>query len=444
MRSISRIFALIALHLLTLSSAWAVPEIQLWHTGNGAKVLFVEAPDLPMLDVRVVAAAGSARDGERPGLATLTNGMLTQGAGEWSADEIAERLDDVGADLDVGALRDMAWVSVRTLTRAPALDTALDTLAVVLAQPRFDQADFERERQTTLIGLSLSEQKPGSVGQKALYRRIYGDHPYASYPSGTEEAVKALTREDLQAFHQRYYVGKNTVLAMVGALTREQAEQVAERVLGGLPAGAAAPALPPVPVLQQEVTERLAFPSTQTHIYAGQPGMRRGDPDYFPLYVGNHILGGSGLVSLLMEEVREKRGLSYSVYSYFLPMYELGPFMMGLQTKNAQAKEAGEVLMETVRRFVETGPSEEELTAAKQNITGGFPLRIASNQKVVQYLAMIGFYNLPLDWLNRFNERVEAVSVAQIQDAFRRRVHPERFAVVIVGPDDERVAQAIE
>ena len=199
-----------------------------------------------------------------------------------------------------------------------------------------------------------------------------------------------------------------------------------------------------MPVLQREVTERLAFPSTQTHIYAGQPGMRRGDPDYFPLYVGNHILCGSGLVSLLMEEVREKRGLSYSVYSYFLPMYELGPFMMGLQTKNTQAKEAGEVLMETVRRFVETGPSEEELTAAKQNITGGFPLRIASNRKVVQYLAMIGFYNLSLDWLSRFNERVEAVSVAKIRDAFRRRVHPERFAVVIVGPDDKRVAQAVE
>jgi len=156
--------------------------------------------------------------------------------------------------------------------------------------------------------------------------------------------------------------------------------------------------------------------------------------------VGNHILGGSGLVSLLSEEVREKRGLSYSVYSYFLPMSERGPFLLGLQTKNDQADEAREVMMETLRRFRDEGPTEKELAAAIKNITGGFPLRIASNSQIVRYLAVIGFYGLPLDYLDRFNERVSAVTAEQIRDAFRRRVDPDRLATVIVGPTQERVA----
>ena len=188
-------------------------------------------------------------------------------------------------------------------------------------------------------------------------------------------------------------------------------------------------------------------PSTQTHIYAGQPGMRRLDPDYFPLYVGNHILGGSGLVSLLSEEVREKRGLSYRVYSYFLPMSDLGPFLLGLQTKTSQAAEAQKVLMDTLMRFATEGPTEDELKAAKQNITGGFPLRIASNAKIAQYLASIGFYRLPLDYLDRFNERVEGVSAEQIRGAFQRRVHPNRLAGGIVGPEKEdrdKVAQVAD
>ena len=420
----------------------AAPEIESWQTGKGAQVLFVAAPDLPMVDVRVVFHAGSARDGERPGVASLTQSMLTQGAGEWDADAIAERLEAVGAKLGSGARRDMAYVSVRTLTRQPALDVALDTVAAILTRPNFDPSDFERVRENTLVGLRRDEQDPGTVGKKAVYRQIFGSHPYAGDPSGTLESVATLKPEDLAAFHSRYYVARNAVVAIVGAVSREEAEAIAERVTVGLEAGAPASPLPPVPELKVGVLEELDYPSTQTHVYAGQPGMKRGDADYFPLYVGNHILGGSGLVSLLMEEVREKRGLSYSVYSYFLPMAERGPFLMGLSTKNEQAAQAREVLMDTVRRFREQGPSEEELSAAVKNITGGFPLRIASNADVVQYLAMIGFYGLPLDYLDRFNEKVRAVTAEDIRDAFRRRVNPERFATVIVGPREERMVRA--
>lgn len=423
--------------LCTASLALAGPRIQSWHTGNGARVLFVAAPELPMVDVRVVFDAGSARDGDKPGVSAFTNSLLTEGAGPWNAQQIAERMERVGAQVDSGSLRDMAWVSLRTLNRPDALETTLDTLAKILAEPRFDKADLERLRQAILAGLLQDEQSPSSIGRKHLYQLVFGEHPYAGDPAGTRESVQIIARDDIQATHQRLYVATNALVVIVGALERTQAKTLAERLTAGLPAGKPAPPLPPVAPLAKAVEEQIPFPSTQSHIYLGQPGMRRGDADYFPLYVGNHILGGSGLVSQLSEEVREKRGLSYSVYSYFLPMRQFGIFQLGLQTKNAQAGEAMKVLRGVLQRFVDEGPSEAELKAAKQNITGGFPLRISSNKKIIEYLAVIGFYDLPLDYLDRFNARVESVTREQIRDAFQRRVDPQRLVTVQVGRLDE-------
>ena len=165
----------------------------------------------------------------------------------------------------------------------------------------------------------------------------------------------------------------------------------------------------------------------------GAPGMRRGDPDYFPLYVGNHVLGGGGLVSRLHEEVREQRGLSYSVNSYFSPMEQNGPYLLSLQTRNDQVDEALAVMRETLEEFVDKGPTEKELIASKKNITGGFPLRIESNSKILDYITMIGFYDLPLDYLETFNASVMAVTREQIVDAYQRRVSPDTMVTIIVG-----------
>jgi len=251
----------------------------------------------------------------------------------------------------------------------------------------------------------------------------------------SEAGLKALTRDDLAAFHARHYVGRNAVLALIGDIKLSEAKAIAKRVLGGLPAGEAAPPLPKVAdVVPRERAERmLVHPSTQTHILIGEAGMARNDPDYFALYLGNHILGGSGLVSRLSQEVREKRGLSYSVYSYFMPLREPGPFLLGLQTKNNQRAEAIAVVRRVLKEFVEKGPTAEELVAAKKNVTGGFPLRIDSNRKIAEYLTVIGFYNLPLSYIDDFIPRIEAVTAEQIRDAFRRRVHPERMLTVVVG-----------
>jgi zinc protease len=191
--------------------------------------------------------------------------------------------------------------------------------------------------------------------------------------------------------------------------------------------------LPPVAALPAARLKRIAFPATQTHILMGEPGIRRGDRDYFPLYVGNYVLGGGGLVSRLAEEVREKHGLSYSVYSYFFPMRVPGPFILGLQTKNTQRDQALKLVHEVLAGFVAKGPTDAELDAAKKHITGGFPLRIDSNGKIAEYLAVIGFYGLPLTYLDDFIPHIESVTADQIRQSLRDRVHPDKMLTVIVG-----------
>ncbi len=423
----------LTLLLLPLGGAVASPEIQHWKTSNGARVYFVAAPQLPMLDIRVVFDAGSARDGKLPGLALMTNALLDAGAGDLDEEAIAERLEGLGAQLSSSALRDMAMVSLRSLSDVRYLDPAAAILARIIGEPRFPEEVFQRERKRLLVSLRAEQQSPGDIASKAFYRAIYGEHPYASPVNGTEESLQALRRSDLQRFHQRYYVAANAVVALVGDLTREEAEKLAEKLVAPLSTGTGAPSLPAVKPLAGAVEKSLPHPSTQTHILLGQPGMTRTDPDYMALYVGNHILGGSGFGSRIMTEIREKRGLAYSAYSFFLPMRRKGPFQMGLQTRNETAAEAERLLREILVRFIEEGPTEKELIAAKKNITGSFPLRIDSNRDILEYIAMIGFYGLPLDYLETFNQRVEAVTGEAIRDAFRRRIDPQRLAAIRVG-----------
>ena len=426
-----RIFVLLVL-LVASAPLLAGPPVESWRTTGGAKVMFVHAPDLPILDVRVVFDAGSARDGERPGLATLTNALLTEGAGPWSADQLAERLEDLGIEIGNDSLRDMAFVQLRSLTDPDVMSVALDALGKVIAEPRFEAADFERQRQLMLVALSRQKENPGDVASVTFYRALYGEHPYAHDPLGDAAAVQGLTRDAVTAFHSQYYVVRNAVIAIVGDVDRAKAERIAEDLMRGLPEGEPAPPLPTVADHGGE-TLRVGFDATQTHVRIGVPGMARLDPDYFALYVGNHILGGNGLVSTLSQEVREKRGLSYSVYSYFLPMRVPGPFLMGAQTRNDRANETLEVMRGTLRQFLLNGPSAGELEAAKRNLTGGFPLRVSSNRKIGEYIAMMGFYDYPLDYLDTFVDRVNAVTAEEILAAFRSRIDPAELVVVTVG-----------
>jgi zinc protease len=416
---------------------YAGPTIQHWTTSNGARVYFVPAPGLPMVDVRLAFDAGSARDGEQPGLAQLCNSLLDDGTGELDADQIATRFEQVGARFSTTTYRDMAIVDLRSLSEAGMLRTAARTTAQLLASPSFPPEALERERQRALVALQERQQSPDAIADDAFMAAVYKGHPYASPTAGTVAGVNGISREDLANFHARYYVGHTATVAIVGDLDRAAAEDLAWVLVKDLKSGRAAPLLPPIATppngYVDQRTLRIDYPSSQTHILIGQPGISRDDPDYFPLYVGNHVLGGSGLVSRISEEIREKRGLSYSAYSYFTPMRQRGPFTIGLQTRNDQADEALQVARKTLRQFIDDGPTATELKESKQNITGGFPLRLSSNKKIVGMLAMIGFYQLPLDYLDTFTTRVEAVTLKDIRDAFARRIHPDSMITVLVG-----------
>lgn len=419
--------------LLTTAMVSASPDIQRWQTDNGTRVLYVEAEELPMVDLRLVFDAGAARDGDLPGTALMTISMLEEGAAGMSADDIASGFADVGARFSTDSKRDMAVVSLRTLTDPVAQEPAVDLLTKLISEPDFPEEAFSRLKNQLKTRLQSEKQSPGSVAQRAFYKNLYGDHPYANMPTGTDASVDAIDTKVLKDFYEQYFVAENATLVIVGDVDKKQAEQLANQVTGNLPAGNKAQPLPEVPSLKNAQEKVIDHPSTQTHLLVGQPGMTRQDPDYFTLYVGNHILGGSGLVSIINDEIREKRGLSYSAYSALVPMREKGPFMMSLQTRNEQADEALTVLKDTLSVFIENGPTETQISDAKKNITGGFALRLDSNQEIADYLAMIGFYELPLDYLQTFKDNVNAVTVDEIEAAFKRRIDVDSLLTVRVG-----------
>ncbi|MFZ3176241.1 MAG: pitrilysin family protein [Thiobacillus sp.] len=429
---------LVALLLSLPLSAQAALAIQHWQTPQGARVLFVESHELPMLDVAVDFSAGSARDPVgKAGLARLAHGLLDQGAGGLSDTAIAHRLADVGAVLSGHLDRDRAGVTLRTLSSAAEKDKALELFARVLQRPDFPQAVVKREKQRLTSSIREAEADPGTVASKAFFRALYGTHPYAHDEAGDPTAIARLTRGDLQVFYRTHYSVPNVVISLMGDVTRAEAEAIAVRLTSGLSRAAALPALPK-PVSAAASDTRIAHPSTQSHVLMGAVGMARNDPDFFPLFVGNYVLGGGGFDSRLLKEVRDQRGYAYSAYSYFLPMMEAGPFQLGLQTKLEQTDDALKVAQATLRQFIADGPSDAELTQAKSNLTGGFPLRIDSNRKILDYLSVIGFYHLPLDYLDTWVDRVSAVDVAAVKQAFARRIDPDKLVTVVVGTGSAR------
>jgi zinc protease len=415
-------------------SAHAAVNIQHWQTNSGAEVYFVENHDLPIVDLSVNFAAGSARDtAEKSGLAGITRYMMTLGAAGMSDEVIANKLADIGAVLGGEFDGDRAALKLRTLSSEREQKQALDVFGKILQKPDFPASVLAREKARIISGLEESATQPEGMVNKAFMTALYGSHPYSLDESGEIATVAKLSVADLQAFYQQHYRANGAVIAMMGDLSRAQAEAIAESMVSGLPKGPANPAIAQVTYPNAPVTQRIAHPASQSHILLGYPGIKRGDPDLFPLYLGNYVLGGGGFVSRLTEEVREKRGLVYSVYSYFMPMAEVGTFQIGLQTKKEQADEALKIVRATLTEFLAKGVTDAELKAAKANVIGGFPMRIDSNSKILDYLAVIGFYKLPLNYLDEYNSKVAAVTAAQIKDAFNRRLKPENFVTVIVG-----------
>lgn len=425
---------ILASTLMLWQSASALPQIQSWTTDGGARVYFAPSHELSMIDVAISLDAGSERDGSLAGLATLTHSLLDKGTVDMDADTIAARFENVGAQYGASVSLDRSTITLRSLSDEGLFQSAVDTLLKVIAKPSFPQRDFEREKNRLLIAIQDGEQSPANIISEAFYAALYADHPYAQPGQGSAESVQSIQRSDVEKFYQQYFIANTAVVAIVGDLTREQAEQLATNISQALASGQPSPkdtALAKSKLKSKQA--HIVFPSQQAHVRIGQLGVARGDPDYFSLYVGNHVLGGGGFTSRLVEEVRSKRGLSYSVYSYFMPLQQPGPFVIGLQTRADQAQQALQVCLDVLAKYQAEGPSEEELELSKRNIISGFPLRIDSNRDVLGYLSMIGYYQLPLSYLADFSAKIEAVSVEDVRQAFRKRLDLDSLVTVIVG-----------
>ncbi len=413
--------------------AQAGVKIQHWNLPSGARVYFVESHELPILDVQVEFAAGAAYDPlGKSGVAGLTRGLLDAGAGALDEEKIAGRLVDIGANLSGSGDLDRAGLSLRTLSSKREREAAVDLMRLVLQQPTFPEDVLAREKARSIAAIRESDTRPDSIAGKRFSAMLYPGHPYGV--SATVESVSGITRDDLLNFHRARYSAQGAVISIIGDVSRTEAESIARTVSEGLPQSHVDATIPDVKLPTQSV-ERIAHPATQAHIYVGVPAMRRGDADYFPMLVGNYILGGGGFVSRLMKEVREKRGYAYSVYSNVQALRQPGPFQIGLETKRNQAAAALKVVQETLTLFLKGGPTEVELNAAKRNLIDGYALRLDSNRKILEYLALIGFYELPLTYLDDFPHKVEAVTVADIRAAFQRKVKPEHLVTVILAGD---------
>ncbi|MFN3883787.1 MAG: M16 family metallopeptidase [Rhodocyclaceae bacterium] len=424
--------ALLVLLFFIAGQALAGPRIQHWVAPTGAKVYFVESHDLPILDVEIDFPAGGARSpAGKAGLAGLTAGLLDAGTAQMDEEAIAARLVELGARLSASADEDKASLTLRTLSSAEERAGALALLRAVLSAPTFPPEAFAREKTRAIEALKDAETRPDAIAAKRFAQALYPDHPYGNV--ATPQSVAAITREDLVAFHRAHYAASGAVVSIIGDVTRAEAEAIAIHLTEALPAGEPMAPLPAV-TLPSRTTIEVTHPAEQAHIHIGLPALRRSaDADYFALLVGNYTLGGGGFVSRLMKEVREKRGYAYSVYSYFSPRLLEGPFEIGLQTKREQAQDALKVVDEVLTKFLAAGPTAEELAAAKKNLINGQALRIDSNAKLLGYLSLIGFYSLPLDYLDQFPKKVAAVTREDVKAAFRRHVKPENLVTVIVA-----------
>lgn len=425
-------YLIIALSLLA-TQVQAKLEITQWQTPEGAKVLFTQTKGLPILDIQLNFDAASSRDGDKHGVASLTNALLGTATHYKNEEQIINAFESVGAQYSSSSLKDMAIVSLRTLTRQPILKQALDTLSEVVTQPVFRQSYLTREKRQTLRAITAAKQSVSTVATLAFDRAVFGNHPYAHPKIGTKAQVEKISLSDVNQHYQKYYVAKNLTIALVGDISQVEAKQIARQISHGLNTGVRATANAKVLPLDQPQSIHVEFPSKQTHLLIGQTGINRSHPDYYALYLGNHIFGGSGLTSILSDEIREKRGLAYSAYSYFTKMQSDGFFMMRMQTKNAQANKAKEVALNTLKNFVKNPIEEQKLQDGKDNIIGGFALETSSNANILTYLSIIGFYDLPLNYLSGFTNKIKDISAKDIQKAYQSLIDTEKLIVLTVG-----------
>lgn len=426
----------LCLLILTLNidaaEAKALVPIHEWQTGNGVRVLWVSLTEQPIVDIQVLFHAGSAQDGAQFGLASLTANTLAEGTLQLSADQIAQNFDKVAAQYGSTTSRDATTLSLRSLSADDYLNPALKNFAALINGPAFPAQAITRLKNETLQAIAAQEQSPDGVASRIFYNKLYGTHPYAHNPLGDKKTVQAITKTDVETFYKRYYNASNALLVIVGNVDESKVQRIAQQLVGQLPKGQKAMAIPVPTELNANQDITVPFPTTQASIRMGTLGIARNDPDFYSLYVANYILGGGSLVSRLFKDVREKQGLTYSVSSAFVPLQGKGPFAIGLQTQNATRDQAIKTVSGTLDNFIAKGPSQSELTLAQKNIIGSFPLLLSGNANISSAVAIIAFYNLPLDYLDQYRARIAAVTLDDINQAINSHLKGKSFITVAV------------
>ena len=415
----------------TLAPA-AATDIKRVVSPGGVEAWLVSERSVPLISMSFAFRGGTSQDPDgREGLAQTTAALLDEGAGELDAEAYQRRLEDSAARLSFNAMRDNFSGELRTLTRNR--DEAFELLRLAVNEPRFDGDAVERIRAQLLARLRNRLMDPDELAARAWSAAAFPGHPYGRPSAGTLESLAAFGRTDLQDYKRRVFARANLKVAVVGDIDAETLAPLLDKVFGALPAE---PELRPVPdtavhnVGKRRVTE-LEVP--QTVIQFGGPGLKRKDPDFMAAYIVNHILGGGAFTSRLYDEIREKRGLAYSVHTSLAPLDHAGVFVGGTATQNARAAESLELIEREVRRMGEQGPSHEELTAAKSFLTGSYALRFDTSSKIASQLVQIQLDELGIDYIDRRNRLIEAVTLDDARRIAKRLFGDGKLLSVVVG-----------
>lgn len=427
---------------LSLAGAFVLPaqaaiEITTVTSPGGIEAWLYEDHSIPILTIEASFLGGASLDPEgREGSASLMAALLGEGAGELDATGFAVAGEDLAARFGFSARRDEVALSATML--AESRDAAIELLRLALTAPRFDEAALERVRGQLLASIRSAETDPRSLASEAFYAAAFPGHPYARPVDGTLESMSALGVEEVRAAHEATLTRDRLRLAVVGAITPEELGPLLDRLFGALPASG--PDLPAVaqPIISGETTV-IDLDIPQSVVVFGQAGIPRDDPDFVPAFVLDHILGGGGFGSRLTEEMREKRGLTYGVYTYLVPG-DFGALYMGsFSSANARIADALAILRAEWARMAEYGVTEAELANAKRYLTGAYPLRFDGNSRIADQLLGLQVSGLDIDYVNLRNDLVEAVTVEDIARVAGRLLRPDALTTVIVGRP-ERVA----
>jgi zinc protease len=399
---------------------------------NGIILLTSEQRALPMVSIELLIDAGSRHDlPNQEGLANLTARLLTYGTQRRTALQISDTLDFVGARLSAACGEDLASVSMTVLKKD--LKIGLELLAEVLTAANFPQDEIDRQKQSIIASIRAREENPGDIAQRRFAEALYPQSPYGRPVEGNEASVKALEQKTLKAFYDRYYRPNRTIVSVVGDISHEEIARALNEALHSWQRGDPATAPVPPSKIGSSETIRVHKDLTQANIVLGHNGVGRENPDYYAIQVMNYILGGGGFSSRTLDSIRNERGLAYSVYSYFSAEKGHGTFELVMQTKNETALEAIRIANVEMRRMREELVTEEELKDAKDYLIGSFPLRLDTNRKVANFWAQVEYFQLGLDYPDRYGDFIQKVSREDVRRVAQKYLKPESLITTIVA-----------